>query len=192
MHTKVYAGETYKEWHAAVDQYAVPYNGDDGLFDACISLALGTVMRAADEGNIITLHTGDWAYELSGSSGREHDSRLLELRRKLAYLRPSAEQADQINLDGGAVTPFRDKILRMFSADWQDTERWNRLHHQLGSQGFRLELNLLSRNAVLSFAMREQARQLEERGIAVNWMHVAQSKEARAAAGEGVKAYAMG
>lgn len=194
LHTKVYAGEAYKEWHVAIDQYGLPYNGDDGLFDACIGLALGTVMRASDEGNIVTLHTGDWIYQISGSSGREPHSSLKELKRRLAYLRPTAaEQIGEINLDGdGEVTPFREKMLRMITADWQNTGRWGRLLDQMGSQGIRLELFLLTRNAVLSFAMREQARQLEERGIAVNWMHVAQNKEARAAAGEGVSAYAMG
>lgn len=192
LHTKVYAGEAYKEWHVAIDQYAVPYNGDEGLFDACISLSLGTVMRASDEGHIASLHTGEWTFELSGSTGREQDAGVQELRRRLAYLRPSAELADQINLDGVVAAPFQDKMLRMFSADWQDAERWSRLFDHMGTQGIRLELYLLTRNAVLTFAMREQARQLEERGIAVTWMQVAQSKEARTAAGEGVKVYAMG
>lgn len=192
LHTKVYAGEAYKEWHVAIDQYAVPYNGDDELFDACISLALGTVIRASDEGHIASLHSGEWTLGLPGSTGREQDAGVQELRRRLAYLHPSAELVDKINMDDVASAPFQDKMLRMFSADWQDAERWSKLFDQMGRQGIRLELYLLTRNAVLTFAMREQARQLEERGITVNWMHIAQRKEARAVEGEGVKAYAMG
>ncbi|WP_162848340.1 DUF58 domain-containing protein [Paenibacillus nanensis] len=192
LQTKVYASDSYKEWHVAIDQYAAPYRGDNELFDACIGLALGAVTRASDEGNLVTLHTEDWSYMLSSSAGRDRSAGLQELRRRLALLRPSTEQADKIHLDEESVKPFRDNMLKMISADWQNTERWNRLLEEMGSQGVRLELCLLTRNTVLSFAMREQARQLEERGIPVYWMHVAGRNEQRSAAGEGVKAYAMG
>ena len=191
LHTKVYPGAPRMELYAAIDQLAAPYGGDDVLFDACIGRMMVDAVRAASENLSVTMFAGEWSFELAGRPGRELASRIGELNGLLARLKPAYEPYDfWTGLEGAGSAALRGRTLRMYSADWQNASRWFELADRIGVQGFRLELRLFTRRGVLSFAMRELARQLDSRGIRVKWLQAAPYKGT--AAGEGVSAHAMG
>lgn len=194
LHTKVYPGAARMELYAAIDPYAAPYRGDDALFDACIGRMLRDAVRAASENLSVRVFAEEWSLELSGSPGRELTTRIGELKQWLARLKPASEPSDWTGLEtaGASNLQGQARTLRMYSADWQNANRWFEFADRIGIQGFRLELRLITRGGVLSFAMREQARLLESRGIRTSWLQAAPDKEAKAAAGEGASAYAMG
>lgn len=194
LHTKLHDGnEVRTERFIWIDQFAEPYKKDSLLFDACVSWCLLDAQRSAEAGGTVALYADEWTCHLSGSSGKEYQRHMSELKHRLARLTPSAQQKEWAGL-----TEFdRDRIgyeqvLTVYSADWHNSGRWIKLAERAGEMGCSLELYLATRNAVPSFGMREMARLLGAGGIECYWLHVAQSKEAGTSSGKGEGAYALG
>ncbi|MEK3884839.1 DUF58 domain-containing protein [Paenibacillus sp. PL2-23] len=195
LHTKVYTGAARLQLYVALDQFAAPYAGDDVLLDDCIGQLLGDSARAVSQNIAVTILAEGWTLGLAGAEGKEPAPRLMELRSRLARLQPSKQPHQWEGLERLGGSPMSGRTLRMYSADWRNGSRWTTLADQLGAQGFRLELLLFTSAGVLSYAMREQARHLEGRGIPVRWLQSAPSVPAGTPAGstaEGAGAYALG
>lgn len=195
-HTKLRSFDSFGEVHIVIDQFADPYNGNNRLFDGCISWALFAALRGAEEGCIVKVHADEWSYELSGFSGKGLGARIDELKVMLAYIRPSGERTGRVEFREEEAGPRAGRALWMFTADWQDASRWLKLAETVKSDGFALKLYFFTSSGVPSFGMREQSRLLDNAGVAVSWLQVGQLKEAGAPASatveEGGHSYAMG
>ncbi|MFF2885636.1 DUF58 domain-containing protein [Paenibacillus sp. NPDC057967] len=194
LYTKLHDGdESRTERFVWMDQFAAPYGKDSRLFDACISWTLLDVQRSSEAGGSVMLYANEWTYPLTGASGSEQWMRISELRHMLARLTPSDTQQEWSGLAELEDERYKgERMLTVYSADWQNAGRWLKLAEQAGGYGFKLELYGVTRSAVPSFAMRETGRLLEAGGIRCYWLHAAQSKEAWASAGKGEDAYALG
>ncbi|MCR2804485.1 DUF58 domain-containing protein [Paenibacillus soyae] len=194
LHTKIYPGAGRLELYVAIDSYAAPYGGDDALFDACIGRMLQDAVRASSENISVTVFAEKRSFGLPGLAGRELMARVGELKLLLARLKPSNEPIDWEGLQAAGPLSYQGqgRTLRMYTADWQNAGRWFELADRVALQGFRLELWLVTSGKVLTFAMREQARILEGRGIRARWLPGGPEHVAKKAAGEGGSAYAMG
>lgn len=194
LYTKVEQPELPVRSWIVVDQYAPAYGGDDALFDACISLAAGKAASAAMHGGGATVMTRDWSFELTGAAGSGSGSRQLpELLRLLAYLRTDDRKSLAASLREAGLSLTRDGALQLFSADWQDAQRWTEIARELGAQQCRVELYLATGEEGMTTAMGERQRALEAAGLKVTWLHAAEKdKLPWTAAREGADVYAAG
>lgn len=207
LHTKTHAPEQAAETVIVIDNRASAYGEDDRLFDACVGWASYTAQRAADDGSAATLVAGDWSYTLPASHESEYRLRLSELQRQLALLRADGHarqlggvrQSDllQDNADErldstvrNCAAECRGGALRIFTGDWQSGQRWSELAAYASETGCPMELLVVSRNAVPSFAMREQQKALKRSKLKVTWLYVAPGKNKLPYAVEGVDAHA--
>ncbi|RJX39653.1 DUF58 domain-containing protein [Paenibacillus pinisoli] len=194
LYTKLHDGdESRTERFVWIDSFAAPYGSDSRLFEACISWALLDVQRSSEAGGSVMLYADEWTYHLPGASGPEQMTRMAELKQMLARLAPSNTQREWPGLALLENERYRgERMLTIYSADWQNASRWLKLAERAGGYGFKLELYGVAKSAVPSFAMRESARLLEASGVHCYWLPAVQSKESRSSAVKGEGAYALG
>ncbi|MDQ6422572.1 DUF58 domain-containing protein [Paenibacillus sp. LHD-117] len=175
-----------------IDTFAGAYGRNDSRFDACLSRAAFEARQLSDAGVRVTVATASWTFELEEEVYQR--DRLHELLGLLANLRPEG--------DGGANAGTDDWISRaalpamgsvhVFSGDWQHTGRWLPLSAHAAEQGGKPALHLAMDGNTLTYAMRENQRELEKQGIRVSWLRLAEPGAAWASAGEGADSYAIG
>lgn len=194
LQTKVHAMKQAAAVIIAVDQCASAYDGDNRLFDACVGWAADAAQKAAACGHAVTLLTAGWSYMLTTVNEEESYShaKWYELLYKLALLRADGRLSIAGSLVHERAKLAQYGVLQVYTSDWRGGRHWSKAAEYARAQGCRLELHMAVRNAVPSFAMREQQRMLENSGMKVKWLHVAEDRNTLpyAEEGAGIHAYA--
>ncbi|MCA0758643.1 DUF58 domain-containing protein [Paenibacillus sp. N4] len=172
LHTKLHTPELPYPAFIAVDSSAAAYGQDDRLFDACAGWAAHAVLQAASLGGRVTLLTGD---EMTGMPDGIRESmreRTSDLLRKLAVLQADGKGSLAGSLMKSGYALARGGTVLVFTADWRGGRNWGELAGYAAERGCRLELFIVVRSTVPTFAMSEQRKWLEAGGVKVTWLHV--------------------
>ncbi|WP_162341349.1 DUF58 domain-containing protein [Paenibacillus paridis] len=181
------------KWHAlaqpvrtyiAVDTLASAYDQDNRLFDACIGWAAMALAQAASLGHGVTLLLGQEQAALE-STEAESASRLPGMLHAMALLRPEGRGSLSGSLSKSSGAFSRGSTILVFTADWRGGRSWGELAGYAAEQGCRLELFIVTRSSMPTFAMREQQKWLESGGVKLTWLHVPASMDALPYAEEG-------
>lgn len=191
LFTKVYSGVELLHTYILIDQYRDAYKGDNRLFDTCISWALRSVKDNVEQGHSVTVITNDWIYEIANKAGVDRRANMSELTHQLAYLRvdSNAFKVERLSEISGRL--IKGGTLKLFSPDWQGDRRLSTLADYATEHNMGIELYLIVRHSVATFAMREQSRKLEGSGMKVHWVHMSEGMETWASSEEGVNDYAI-
>lgn len=185
LQTKVHRLEQPVKTIIAVDTLASAYERDDRLFDACIGWAALAVSNAASFGSAVTLLLGQGQAALQSSFDGGKQSSLSGMLHAMALLRADGKGSLAGSLVNGAGPLTRGGTILIFTADWRGGRSWGELAGYAAEQGCRLELFIVTRSSVPSFAMREQQKWLESGGVKVTWLHVPAGMDALPYAEEG-------
>lgn len=193
LQTKVYALEQPAQTVIAVDTAASAYGWDDRLFDACVGWASLAVQQAAALGSMVKLLTGqrqevELQEDNSSEPVRQESEQkigIARLLRSMALLRADGKGSLAGSLIKGNCSLTRGGTILVFTADWRGGRSWGELAGFAGEQGCRMELFIVTRSSVPSFAMREQQKWLERGDVKVTWLHVPASMSALPYAEEG-------
>lgn len=185
MFTKQHMLEQPAEVIVIADTFGAAYSQDGRLFDACLGWTARAIERAASEGSEVRLITATAGAakqskkdnEAKAKSSRKENARRgslsqqtkahLERLAKLT-LTSTAVTAENLRSELGGLKP--GGMIHVFTADWKNGQSWTQLAAYAAEQGCRLELHLVTKQLVLTYAMREQQRQLEQAGIVLNWL----------------------
>lgn len=184
LQTKLHEQEAPAGTFIVLDTAAASYESDDRLFDACAGWAAQAAERAAAAGGMVTLYLHEEGAGKGASairavrSGREGDAfaRTAELLRAMSRTKcaEGASNAASLMLFASQEQQVyaRNGTVHLFTGDWKEGKQWGELAAGAGAHGCRLELYVAVRSAVPTFAMREQQRWLENRGVKVSWLPV--------------------
>lgn len=193
LQTKVFPLEQPAQTFIAVDTAASAYDRDDRLFDACIGWAAHAVRQAAALGGAVTLLTGQGAAAVKSQAktikGSQQESNapfrmihsslngdlnagVSDMLHEMAVLRADGKEAMTVSHIDGSNRLMRGGTILVFTADWRGGRSWGELAGYAAERGCRLELFIVTRSSVPSFAMREQQKWLESGGVKVTWLHV--------------------
>lgn len=192
LQTKIFPLEQPTQTFIAVDTAASAYERDDRLFDACIGWASHAVRQAAALGSAVTLLAGQGAAAVTqaethrGSQQEakeqfrmmhsfingDHHANLSAMLHEMALLRADGKEAMAGSLADGSNRLMRGGTILVFTADWRGGRSWGELAGFAAERGCRLELFIVTRSSVPTFAMREQQKWLESGGVKVTWLHV--------------------
>lgn len=167
LHTRVSEeDETAPKLCVLLDQYDLPYEEErqDQLFHALVNWCLVDIVKIGESKNISVL-SDNWSFEYRG---QQHSA---ELKYLLALTRPDMTMhlKDRI--------PFLTPLLPggghivVYSGAWKDSEGWLALAEAAWMKGSRLELQFVTTNRVMTYAMREQQKILESAGIQIIWRY---------------------
>ncbi|GGG78194.1 DUF58 domain-containing protein [Paenibacillus radicis (ex Gao et al. 2016)] len=188
LYTKQHTAEQPAELAVIVDTSAAAYGGDGRLFDACAAWAAQAIERAAAAGGAVRLLAAQDAAagDAGGSSGAGDAGERSARVDAVAVLQGSPEALQdrlaRLRLVGGDSKPdgglYRQELgglrpggkLHAYTADWKEGKGWTQLAALANDQGCRLELHIVTKQAVLTYAMREQQRLLETYGIQMHWL----------------------
>ncbi len=185
LQTKIHPLERPAKTVIAVDTLSSAYGQDDRLFDACVGWAALALAQASSLGHAVTLLLGQGGAVLQSSTGGGTQTGLPEMLHQMALLRADGKGslagilAEESNLQN------RGSTILVFTADWRGGRSWGELAGFAGEQGCRLELFIITRSNVPTFAMREQQKWLESGGVKVTWLHVPASMNTLPYAEEG-------
>lgn len=196
LQTKVYTREQPVQTLIAVDTVASAYDRDDRLFDACIGWASHAVQQAEALGSDVTLLAGQQSIGaqsndmeqgqlLRTSLDGDISIRLSDMLQMMALLRPEERGSLAASFVNGQGLITRGGTVLVFTADWRGGRSWGELAGFAAEKGCRMELFIVTRNTVPSFAMREQQKWLESGGVKVTWLHVPTHKNVLPYAEEG-------
>lgn len=188
LHTRVgEVDETSPSLCMILDQYDLPYQEaqQDQMFSSMISWCLADTVEAGQQQNVSVL-CDNWSFEFTG----EKDVK--ELQYLLAVTRPdvSVHMKDRV--------PFMSMLLPtggyvvVYSGAWKDSEGWIALAEAAWMKGSRLELQFVTTNRVMTYAMREQQKILEQAGIQVVWRYSYEKPEPAIEVEEGSERYVSG
>ncbi|MUT65598.1 DUF58 domain-containing protein [Paenibacillus sp. NEAU-GSW1] len=158
LYTKQHAAEKPAELAIMVDASSAAYSGDGRLFDACAAWAAQAIDQAAAAGGSV---------RLLAASGAEAAEPLLE---RLAKLRLEAVELDRTAIRKELGVMRHGGVVHAYTADWHDGKGWTQLAAYASDYGCRLELHVVTKQSVLTYAMREQQRILESSGIRMTWL----------------------
>lgn len=186
LYTKLHSLEQPLKTFIAVDTMATAYDGDDRLFDACVGWASLAVQQAAVFGSAVTLLWGQTETAQSQNQGKsenglginEQGENVSELLHRMALLRAEGTGSLAGGLAKGHYVLTRGGTILVFTADWRGGRSWGELAGFAAEQGCRMELFIVTRSSVPSFAMREQQKWLERGDVKVTWLHVPASMNA--------------
>lgn len=190
LQTKLHSLEQPVKTCIAVDTLASAYDQDDRLFDACVGWAALAVSQAAMLGNGVTLLLGQGHTALESTEEDSH-SRLAEMLHAMALLRADGRGSLAGSLAKGESSLARGCTILVFTADWRGGRSWGELAGYAAEQGCRLELFIVTRSTVPTFAMREQQKWLESGGVKVTWLPVPASMNILPYAEEGGEFYEL-
>lgn len=167
LHTRLaQQDETAPKLCLLLDQYDLPYQDaqQDQLFDSMISWCLADTVKAGEEQNVSVL-SDNWSFEYDG---QQHAA---ELKYLLALTRPDVT----IHLKGrvqflAPLLPEGGHVV-VYSGAWKDSEGWLALAEAAWLKGSSLELQFVTTNRVMTYAMREQQKVLESAGIQLVWRY---------------------
>jgi uncharacterized protein (DUF58 family) len=191
LQTKIYTLEQPVKTIIAVDTLASAYDLDDRLFDACVGWAALAVSKAASFGSAVALLLGQGQAALQSPPDGNTQNGLSSMLHAMALLRADGRGSLAGSLASGANSLNRGGTILVFTADWRGGRSWGELAGYAAEQGCRLELFVVTRASVPSFAMREQQKWLESGGVKVTWLHVPASMDALPYAEEGGAAHEL-
>ncbi|WP_028612413.1 DUF58 domain-containing protein [Paenibacillus harenae] len=190
LQTKLFELERPVQTYIAVDTGASGYDRDDRLFDACLGFAALAVRQAVACGGMVTLVTNQGLLGTSFSpENRDGGADGSALLHAMALLRADGQASMAGMLAGEEFAFSRGGSVLVFTADWRGGRSWGELAGFAADQGCRLELFIVTRQAVPTFAMREQQKWLERDGVKVTWLHVPEGMYELPFAEEGGDAY---
>ncbi|NIK69597.1 DUF58 domain-containing protein [Paenibacillus sp. BK720] len=173
MFTKQHLLEQPAEIIMVADTNGAAFNHDERLFDASLAwLARGIEIAAADGCDVRllagTVGTGGTKEKRKrGGQAAQQASQLLERLAKLK-LTKAAVSLDSLRAELGGLKP--GGVIHVYTADWKSGQSWVQLAAYAADQKCRIRLHVVTKQAVLTFAMREQQRLLEQAGLSVNWL----------------------
>ncbi|GLX70177.1 DUF58 domain-containing protein [Paenibacillus glycanilyticus] len=178
MFTKQHLLEQPAEVIMIADTHATAYNRDGRLFDATLAWMARGMELAAAEGCDVRLITGTTGGKREGKvrkgnqeerkrDGLTRQATLLEQLAKL-QLRKTAVAIDHLRTELGGLKA--GGTVHVYTADWKSGQSWIQLAAYAKDQNCRVSLHIVTRQAVLTYAMREQQRLLEETGLLVHWL----------------------
>lgn len=149
-----------------IDQFALPYQDTlrNQLFESQINWAVAEVHEQSDSGTIFVI-TDDWSFEYSGE---QHS---YELRCLLALTRADVQQRMKERLPHLSILIPANSHVTVFTGDWRENEGWLALAELTWLKGCTLDIHFVTSNRVLSYAMREQQKILEQAGIRAIWRY---------------------
>jgi uncharacterized protein (DUF58 family) len=109
---------------------------------------------------------------LHSSLNGDPNAGVLDMLHDMALLRTDGKEAMAGSLVQGDNRLMRGGTVLVFTADWRGGRSWGELAGYAAERGCRLELFIVTRSSVPSFAMREQQKWLESGGVKVTWLHV--------------------
>lgn len=149
-----------------LDQYDLPYQDaqQDQLFDSMVNWCLADTVKAGEEQNISVL-SDNWSFEYGGQQHAAELKHLLALTRPdvTIHLKERVQFLAPLLPDGGHVV--------VYSGAWKDSEGWLALAEAAWLKGSSLELQFVTTNRVMTYAMREQQKVLEAAGIQLVWRY---------------------
>ncbi|WP_169086017.1 DUF58 domain-containing protein [Paenibacillus sp. PL91] len=172
LQTKIYTQEQPVKTIIAVDTLASAYERDDRLFDACVGWSALAISQAASFGSAITLLLGQGQTAMHSSSDGASQTGLTDMLHAMALLRADGKGSLAGSFVKGSNSLHRGGTILVFTADWRGGRSWGELAGYAAEQGCRVELFIVTRANVPSFAMREQQKWLECGGVKVTWLHV--------------------
>jgi uncharacterized protein (DUF58 family) len=191
LQTKVHTLEQPVKTVIAVDTLASAYERDDRLFDACVGWAALAVTQAASYGGAVTLLLGQDQAAFQSPFDGDNQTGLSGMLHAMALLRADGKGSLAGSLAKGANSITRGCTILAFTADWRGGRSWGELAGYAAEQGCRLELFIVTRSSVPSFAMREQQKWLESGGVKVTWLHVPSRMDTLPYAEEGGAAHEL-
>ncbi|WP_336788990.1 DUF58 domain-containing protein [Paenibacillus sp. MMO-177] len=172
MFTKQHLLEQPAEIIMIADSHSAAFNHDGRLFDASLAWLARGIKRAAADGCDVRLLAGEAGtgtkekQKRGGQAGHQVDL-LLERLAKLK-LTKAAVSVDCLRTELGGLKP--GGAIHVYTADWKSGQSWIQLAAYAADQKCRICLHVVTKQSVLTFAMREQQRLLEEAGLSVNWL----------------------
>ncbi|WP_042167257.1 DUF58 domain-containing protein [Paenibacillus gorillae] len=188
LYTKQHMAEQPAELAVIVDTSAAAYGGDGRLFDACAAWAAQAIERAAAAGGAVRLlaaqdaAAGDAGGGSEAGTAGERSARVDAVTAVLGSPEALQERLARLRLAGGDSKAdgalYRQELgslrpggkLHAYTADWKEGKGWTQLAALANDQGCRLELHIVTKQSVLTYAMREQQRLLETYGILLHWL----------------------
>ncbi|WP_168121605.1 DUF58 domain-containing protein [Paenibacillus sp. HB172176] len=190
-HTKIQRVQSRAELMVVIDQEMNAYEGKDFLFDSCIGWAFHFARSHAKLGHSVTAATRDWSLRLGSSGNKNGREEERELRERLARLEPLQQELSLDRLLEKALQLPAGSSLQIFTCGLREAQRWIELAGRLETMGFQLELYAVAPGRVASFAMREQQKLLEGRGIEVSWLSLLEHGRIEARPQEGGSDHAI-
>lgn len=166
-HTKLQDAELQTPKHCIIlDQYALPYQDDlrNQIFESMVQWSLVDVHEYGQEQPVFVI-TDDWSFEYVTS---QHS---YELRCLFALAKADVQQHIGDRLPQLAVLIPLKSHITLYSGDWRETESWYALADIARSKGCTLEIHFATNNRVMTYAMREQQRSLEQAGVKLVWRY---------------------
>ncbi|MFC4778007.1 DUF58 domain-containing protein [Paenibacillus sp. GCM10023252] len=204
LYTKEHGKELQVEALVAIDIDAASYGKDDGLFDACASLAGSALQEAADAGMrcrlLILSRERSTGLPVGAKQAAEETvvvTKLLQgsndgvrgislLLQELGTICPMDDSKAIVR--NGAMQTYRlprNSELVCYTADWQRSKSYESLAAEAAEQGSRVHLRIVVKDSQLTYAMREQQSKLERSGVLVSWVPYSQPLGTRLAGNEG-------
>lgn len=149
-----------------IDQFALPYQDTlrNQLFESQINWAVAEVNELSDNGDIFVI-TDDWSFEYYGE--RDH----YELKCLLALTRADVQQRMKERLPHLSILIPANSHVTVFTGDWRENDSWLALAQLTSLKGCTLDIHFATNNRVMSYAMREQQKILEQSGIRAIWRY---------------------
>ncbi|MCR8660116.1 DUF58 domain-containing protein [Paenibacillus endoradicis] len=166
-HTKLQDAELHMPKYCIIlDQYALPYQDNlrNQLFESMVQWSVADVHDYGQEQPVFVI-TDDWSFEYATL---QHS---YELRCLLALAKADVQQHIRERLPQLAVLIPQQSHIVLYSGDWRETESWYALADIARSKGCTLEIHFATNNRVMTYAMREQQRSLEQSGVKLVWRY---------------------
>ncbi|GMK45824.1 hypothetical protein PghCCS26_29520 [Paenibacillus glycanilyticus] len=174
MFTKQHLLEQPAEIIMIADTHSAAFNHDGRLFDASLAWLARGIEQAAADGCDVRLLAGTVGtggakekQKRGGQAGHQQVNQLLERLARLK-LTKTAVSVDSLRTELGGLKA--GSVIHVYTADWKSGQSWIKLAAYAADQKCGIRLHVVTKQTVLTFAMREQQRLLEEAGLSVNWL----------------------
>lgn len=169
LQTKLGEEAEYEPKHCIIiDQYALPYQDSirNQLFEAMILWAVAEIHEQGKRQPLIII-TDDWTFEYTS------DAQSYELRCLLALAKADVELRMKDRLSHLSVLLPANGHITVFTGDWREQDSWSSLSELAWAKGSTLNIQFATSNRVMTYAMREQHKKLEQSGIKLIWRYSA-------------------
>ena len=166
-HTKLQDAELHTPKHCFIlDQYALPYQDDlrNQLFESMVQWSIADILELGQQHPVFVI-TDDWSFEYAS------DQHSYELRCLLALAKADVQQHMRERLQQLAVLIPEQSHITLYTGDWRELESWYALAEVARGKGCKLDIHFVTNNKVMTYAMREQQRTLEQAGIQLVWRY---------------------
>lgn len=166
-HTKLQEAELHTPQICFIlDQYALPYQDElrNQLFESMVQWSVADILELGQQQPVFVI-TDDWSFEYAAP---QHS---YELRCLLALAKADVQQHMRDRLQQLADLIPQQSHITLYTGDWRETESWFALVEMARSKGCTLEIHFVTNNRVMTYAMREQQRTLEQAGMKLVWRY---------------------